>query len=210
MYRIRRVLLVDDHPFIINGVTQMLSNIEELKIVAAVSNGREALQVLKKKVVDLIITDLEMPKMGGLELIEEVNVLFPDIKIIVLSMHDENYMINKLLKLNVAGIMPKSSNEEEFKSAISKIAIGGIYIHPTIVKGLNSGSSDIEYVTLTRKEIELVNYIYQGYTTKEIADKLNKSINTIETHRRNMFVKSGAKNTASLIKFGLENGYINT
>lgn len=210
MYRIRRVLLVDDHPFIINGVTHMLSNIEELKIVAAVNNGKEALQVLKKKVVDLIITDLEMPKMGGLELIEEVNVSFPDIKIIVLSMHDENYMINKLLKLNVAGIMPKSSNEEEFKSAISKIAIGGIYIHPAIVKGLNSGNCDAEYVTLTRKEIELVNYIYQGYTTKEIADRLNKSINTIETHRRNMFVKSGAKNTASLIKFGLENGYINT
>lgn len=208
MMKKKRVLLVDDHPFILNGVSHILSNFDNLTIVDATNNGKEALTVLGRKVVDIIITDLEMPVMGGVDLIKEVNSLFPEIKVIVLSMHDEVYIVNKLLKLNVAGIMPKSSNEMEFKDAIGHVSKGEVYIHPHIKANLKNKSSITELNMFTKKEVELLNYIYQGATTKEIAERLHKSINTIETHRRNMFVKSGVKNTASLIKFGLENGYI--
>ena len=145
-----------------------------------------------------------MPIMGGIDLIKEVNCSFPYVKVIVLSMHDEAHIANRLLKLRVAGIMPKSSNEIEFKDAISEVSNGGVYVHPLIKSNLKkkNGQSDLSY--LTKKEVELLNLIYQGLTTKEIAETLHKSINTIETHRRNMFVKSQVKNTASLIKFGLE------
>lgn len=204
----KRVLLVDDHPFILNGLSQILSNIENLDIVDTSNNGKEALSVLHNKVVDIIITDLEMPVMGGVDLIKEVNARFPDIKIIVLSMHEETFIVNRLIKLKVSGIMPKSSNENEFKDAISQVTQGEVYIHPVIKGSLNKTASPADLNKLTKKEIELLNMIYQGHTTKEIAEILHKSINTIETHRRNMFVKSGVKNTASLIKFGLENGYI--
>lgn len=210
-----KILIVDDHPIILNGLKNMFKNLEEVSVVGMAPNGNEALKILSKKSVDVVVSDLQMPKMDGFELITTLKKTYPYIKVIVLSMHNDIWRIKKLLGMDVSAILSKSLGENEMKKALEAIKNNEKYyddhtktVIVNIVTNNDNKSSDPNSSTLTDREIQIIQYIYEGLTTKEIAEKMNKSRNTIETHRKNMFFKCGIKNIAGLIKYGIKKGYI--
>lgn len=215
MQKKTRILIVDDHPIILNGLKNLFKNIEEVTLAGIASNGIEALKIMAERKVDILVSDLQMPEMDGFELITQVKRRFPFIKIIVLSMHNDIWRIKKLLNLDVAAILSKSLGETEMKKALEAISNNEKYydehtktVIVDIVTNGDTKSADPNSSTLTDREIQIIQYIYEGLTTKEIADLMNKSRNTIETHRKNMFFKCGVKNIAGLIKYGIKKGYI--
>lgn len=210
-----KILIVDDHPIILNGLKNMFKNLEEVSVVGVASNGNEALKILLDKNVDVVVSDLQMPEMDGFELITKLKKTYPYIKVIVLSMHNDIWRIKKLLSMDVSAILSKSLGENEMKKALTAINNNEKYYDEhtktviiDIVTNNDNKSSDPNSSTLTDREIQIVQFIYEGLTTKEIAEKMNKSRNTIETHRKNMFFKCGVKNIAGLIKYGIKKGYI--
>lgn len=209
----KRILIVDDHPFVLNGLTNLINKIKGLNVIGQASNGKEALQFIKENTVDIIVTDIEMPEMDGNELIDVLNRKYPKIKIIVITMHSHHYMVKKILGKNINAILSKSAGEVELKNAIADIENGNMFIdpnvHEVIIGSVKSDTQTIDQgASLTQRERQILQLIYEGYNTQEISEKLCKSKNTIESHRRNMFLKCGVKNIASLIKYGFEKGLI--
>lgn len=213
----KKVLLVDDHPLILNGLKALLDKIENINVIGAVQNGMDALSFLKKKSVDVIICDFEMPEMDGFELITRVNNLYPHIQVVILSMHNEQYILKNFFKLNVNAILSKSAEEDDFRKVFETLEKGENYFDKIINKVLvDAFKTDMASLkegknrnkTFSKKEIEVLKYVYEGLTSKEIAELTGKSVNTIDTHRRNMYAKSSAKNIADLIKFAIDMGYL--
>lgn len=215
MLKKTKILIVDDHPIILNGLKNMFKNLEEVTVVGVASNGIKALKILSEKKVDVVVSDLQMPEMDGFELITELKKNYPYVKVIVLSMHNDIWRIKKLLSMDVSAILSKSLGENEMKKALEAINNSEKYYDEhtktviiDIVTNGDNKSSDPNSSTLTDREIQIIQFIYEGLTTKEIAEHMNKSRNTIETHRKNMFFKCGVKNIAGLIKYGIKKGYI--
>ncbi|MFB6319729.1 response regulator [Saccharicrinis sp. FJH54] len=210
----KNVIIVDDHPFILSGLGSLISQFEDLNIIGNASNGKEALKLVKENNVDIVFTDIEMPEMDGNELIDALNSKYPSVKIIVITMHSHQWMVKKLLRKNITAILSKSAGEEDLKKALENMTKEDVYIDSSIkeviIEALTNEKKTVETETvqLTKREKLVLQLIYEGYSTKEISDKLKKSPNTVETHRKNMFIKCNVKNIAGLIKFGLEKGLI--
>ena len=210
----KNVIIVDDHPFILSGLSSLISQFEDLMIIGNASNGKEALKLIKENNIDIVFTDIEMPEMDGNELIDVLNEKYPSVKIIVITMHSHQWMVKKLLRKNITAILSKSAGEEDLKKALENLNKEDMYIDSSIkdviIEALTKEKNTVETdsIQLTKREKQVLQLIYEGYSTKEISDKLKKSHNTVETHRKNMFVKCNVKNIASLIKFGLEKGLI--
>ncbi len=215
MTRKTKVLIVDDHPIILNGLKNMFKNLDEITVSDIASNGKQALKILSEKKIDIVVSDLQMPEMDGFELITRIKKRYPYIKVMVLSMHNDIWRIKKLLSLDVSAILSKSLGELEMKKALNAINNNEKYydehtkaVIVDLVTNGDTNSMDPSRSILTDREIQIIQFIYEGLTTKEIAERMNKSRNTIETHRKNMFFKCGVKNIAGLIKYGIKKGYI--
>lgn len=210
----KNVIIVDDHPFILSGLSSLIRQIEGLNVIGNASNGKEALTLVKENDIDIVFTDIEMPVMDGNELIDVLNEKHPDVKIIVITMHSHQWMVKKLLRKNITAIMSKSAGEEDLKKALDNLNNKEVYIDTNIkdviIEALTNEKKTVEQPVafLTKREKQVLQLIFEGYSTREISEKLKKSSNTIETHRKNMYVKCNVKNIAGLIKFGLEKGYI--
>jgi DNA-binding NarL/FixJ family response regulator len=212
----KNIIIVDDHPLILSGLKSLVSQFSNLKIVGLANNGKKALEIIKNRKVDIVFTDIEMDEMDGIELIDVLNELYPKIKIIVITMHTHHYTIRKLLQKKITAILPKSANEEEFRKAFNNFDCKEIYLEESIkssiidaIANTNPTKKMTEFkFEISKREHMVLQEIYQGRTTREISESLNKSISTIETHRRNLFIKFGVNNVASLIKVALENNKI--
>lgn len=210
----KNVIIVDDHPFILSGLSSLIRQIEGLNVIGNASNGKEALTLVKENDIDIVFTDIEMPVMDGNELIDALNEKHPDVKIIVITMHSHPWMVKKLLRKNITAIMSKSAGEEDLKKALDNLNNKEVYIDTNIkdviIEALTNEKKTVNQPVafLTKREKQVLQLIFEGYSTREISEKLKKSSNTIETHRKNMYVKCNVKNIAGLIKFGLDKGYI--
>ncbi len=212
-----KVVVADDHPYVLNGICTLIEQFEELEVIGKAASGVEAYQLIKDNKVDILVTDFEMPHMNGQELIERVNQTHPFVRIIVLSMHNEAWLIKRLMRRRVSAILSKSAKETEFGLALESLKKGDFFMDSIISEqvGNETNQSDInriegepENLVLTNREIQVMQLIYEGYSTKEISEKIHKSLNTIETHRRNLFLKCDVKNIAGLIRFGIQKGYV--
>jgi DNA-binding NarL/FixJ family response regulator len=214
-----RILLVDDHKMIRDGIRALLHDTTEIVIADEAENGREALELLRggELKVDLIVMDVRMPEMNGIEATKIIAEEFPAIPVLSLSMHDEVEYISKMLQAGASGYLLKNAGKVELVMALKKVAAGEKYFSSEVSYAMmmnyisGDGKKDRgprENVQLTKREEEIIKLIASEMTNQEIADKLNISLRTVDTHRRNLLQKLGVKNTAGLVRYAIQNGLI--
>jgi len=211
-----RLLSADDHPMLIEGIKAQLRNAENIQVVGQALNGIEVISFVEKEPVDIILMDITMPLMDGIETTAYIVKHFPAIRVIMFSMHTEHVFISKSLKAGASGYVLKNTNMEELLCTISKVASGEVYFSNEVALVMMAqymisasqqrGSSKSFIQDLTKRELEILNLIAQGMTSSEIAQRLFISVDTVDTHRKNLNRKIGVKNTAGLVKFALQQG----
>ncbi|MEP0987614.1 response regulator transcription factor [Ekhidna sp.] len=211
----RTLLLVDDHQIIRDGIRFYFEGDIEFEIKDEAENGLVALDLLRENEYDIILTDINMPKMDGIEFIKSLRESYPDQKVLVLSMHNEAGYINKMIALGANGYVLKKSNKAELVEAIKKVLDGQDHysdeVYKTIIGNI-AGRKPKERLTLeaelSDREKEVLVLITNEYSNQEIADKLFISIRTVETHKRNLLEKTGCKNVAGLVMYAVERNLV--
>lgn len=214
------ILLVDDHLLVRNGLRSLLESEPNFTVVGEGTNGQEGVDMTIKLNPDILIIDVRMPIMNGIDAVAKLTELETSTRSIILSMHDSEEYILKAISAGASGYLLKDTNKDEFVKAITSVYNGGKYFSgdttDAIVKSLINGTSasktnpfnnHSEASKLTRKESEILEFILNGFTNLEIADKLGKSKRTIETHRFNLMKKLDVKNLVELSKKAQELGF---
>jgi DNA-binding NarL/FixJ family response regulator len=211
-----KILLVDDHQIVRDGIIKILADEKDFELIASLKDGLEVLDFIKKNKPDIIIADLSMPNMSGIELTETIRNTFPNIKVLILSMFTDEVYVYNSIKAGAKGYLPKhDSTTETLIQAIRTIANGEEYYSNSIKKVVlksyinnakNSGTPDISKKNqLTLREKEILKLFVEGHTNNEIANILNISIHTVKTHKNNIMLKCNFKSTVEMIKFALRN-----
>jgi DNA-binding NarL/FixJ family response regulator len=203
------IFLVDDHAILRDGVKSLLESESDLDVVGEAASAEEAIEALSKADPDLLICDFGLPGMDGLTLIRRLKRVMDEMKIILLSMHDETHLVKEILKAGVDGYVLKKDTHKELKLAIQKVQQGEVYLSNDINKLLITDlKNPDEGKLLTDREREILDLIAQEYTNKMIAEELFISERTVETHRKNIFKKTGTNSIVGLIKFAYANNLI--
>ncbi|UUF16593.1 MULTISPECIES: response regulator [Flavobacterium] len=207
------LLIADDHTMFLQGIMSLLEKEPNISTVDTAINGIEALEIIKKGNIDFIILDISMPEMDGIELSKILKKEYPDVKILIVSTHSNVMMISRLIRIGVNGYLLKNAEKSELLKAINTIASGENYFAEELEEKHLSNSSKIEkqvsnLTELSSREKEILILIAHEYNTAEIAEKTFISLNTVNTHRRNLLSKLNAKNTAGLVKYAVENGLV--
>lgn len=204
-----RIFLTDDHAILLDGLVNLLSKEDSFEVVGTAGTVQEATDQLTRLKVDLLITDYNLPDGDGLSLVQKVKRKYPTIKVIVLSMHDEAHLVKEILKEGVDGYILKKDSHEELINAVNAVKNGKIYLSNEINRMLMTGLHGTEETKLlTSREREILQLISKEYTNKQIAEELFISERTVETHRKNIFRKTGTNNLVGLIKFAYANNLI--
>lgn len=209
-----RVFIVDDHQMFIDGIKLLLEPDENIVIAGEANNGVIALEKIKQNPeIDLVITDINMPEMSGIELTEELRGQFPEIKILVLTMYNDRGIINKVIEAEADGYILKNTGRAELIKAINKISDDGTYYCNEVVSIVSDSKErkkEIdEAAKLTARETEILKLVCFEYSTPEIADKLCISPYTVDTHRKNILKKAKTKTIVGLIKFAITHKFVN-
>ncbi len=208
-----RVYLVDDHNLFLNGLKLLLSSMPEFIVVGQASNGKEFLNNYKTANPHVVLMDIAMPEMDGIQASKLALEEDPDLKIVTLSMFGDQEYYSKMLECGVRGFIFKDSDIHEVKTAIISVAEGGNYFSHQLLRNLilakkNMDNDVLGDENLSYREQEVLIEICQGLSNNEIADKLFISKRTVEKHRANILLKSGCKNTASLVVYAIRNHLI--
>ncbi|MCK5832387.1 response regulator transcription factor [bacterium] len=208
-----RILIVDDHQIIRQGIIELLSRYPDFEVVGETGEGKKAVELAGELTPDIVIMDIAMPGMNGIEATRKIISANPEAKIIALSMYSDKSFITEILRDGAKGYLMKDCAFEELDKAIRVVLEGRTYLSSTISEivineYLNPESKDLnrEYHLLTDREREVLHYIGEGVSTKQIAYELDVSVKTIETHRRNIMKKLDAKSIAELVKFAIRQG----
>ena len=204
------ILIVDDHQMFLDGIKTLLSKEKNLIVVAEANTGKEALLILVKMTVDLVITDINMPEMSGTELTRQIKKNFPQIKVLVLTMYNDREIIHEIVMTEAEGYILKNSNKKELLNAINRITDHGTYYSNEVISIMTENYITKEKIRdktheLSSREKEIISLICLELTTAEIADKLFLSPLTVETHRKNILRKTNSKTIVGLIKFAIDN-----
>jgi DNA-binding NarL/FixJ family response regulator len=207
-----RVLVVDDHQMFIQGIVAMFSEDEDIDILDGCADGQAVLEQLKSVMADVILLDINLPDMDGVDVCKKISALYPSIKIIALTMYNEGSFITGMLKNGAKGYVLKNSDKSTLKEAIKTVHEGGSFFGEDVTKTLMQGMMPKKQTSkfgnlpkLTRREKEILKLIVQEHTTQEISEQLFISLNTVETHRKNLLQKLNVRNTAGLVRFAIEN-----
>jgi two-component system, NarL family, response regulator NreC len=208
------VVLADDHAIVRQGLSAMIAQESDIKVIAEASNGKEAVDIAKKSSADIFIIDITMPILNGLEASSQIMQLSPKNKIIVLSMHDNRAFIERALSIGIKGYVLKDSAADEIIQAIRAVYKNGFFLSSRIStfviqdyidsRGHKIGEKKI--VSLTEREREVLQLVSEGYTNKEIASHLKISLKTAFAHRSNIMQKLGIHRQADLIRYALKEG----
>jgi DNA-binding NarL/FixJ family response regulator len=210
------ILLAEDHNVVRSGIRSLLEKDTDLKVAGEGVNGLEVLDLLANgAVADVILADMNMPGMSGLELIAEIAKSYPQIKVVILSMLDHEKYISQAFKAGASGYLLKNVSSDEMVFAIKHVNIGGKYLcselsfrmlDKLIYANEVPEQLDVEF---SKRELEILTLMAEGFTNSEIAEKLFTSKRTVEGHRQSLIDKTGARNTAALIKYSVLHGIIN-
>jgi DNA-binding NarL/FixJ family response regulator len=209
-----RVLVVDDHQMFIQGIVAMFAEDEEIDIIDGCADGKAVLEQLQSVMADVVLLDINLPDMDGVDVCKKISALYPETKIIALTMYNEGSFITGMLKNGAKGYVLKNSDKNTLKEAIQTVYQGGSFFGEDVAQTLMQGMmpekqrSRTKGPKLTRREKEILNLIVQEHTTHEIAEQLFISLNTVETHRKNLLQKLNVRNTAGLVRFAVENGLV--
>ena len=210
MDRLITVVMADDHQMFLDGMVTMLQRNRKIKILGTAQSGNSLLKLLEDVQPDIVVTDLQMEDLSGLEAIKIIRNRYPKIKVLALTMHNEAGFVRKLMEFGISGYILKNAGKQVLTAAIEKIADGGTYfsdaVMHTMMESLNKPPANKnKELPLTHRERQIISLICKEYTTNEIAGELNLSPLTIETHRKNIFLKLKVKNIAGLVRFAIKN-----
>ena len=203
------IIIADDHQIVIDGLKSLLIQQPHIKVVGEASNGKEALDLIEKTKVDIAVLDISMPEMNGVEATKIIKKEYPEVKILILTMHDGSEFIHELVEIGANGYILKNRGTEEFVEALETIANGEEYIKGqvlnTLLKAVRKPRQKGQF---TKREKDVLRLIIDEHTTSEISAKLHIANSTVETHRRNLIEKTGVKSSLGLVRYAMENGYL--
>jgi two-component system nitrate/nitrite response regulator NarL len=203
-----KIVVVDDHPVVLEGMSNILSQLTDIAIVAKCPDAIAAMHALRSNQVDIVLSDINLPEINGIELCKRVTSEFPLIKVIGMStFHDPGY-VSEMIKAGGSGFITKNATIEEIESALRGVMKGEIIISHLLTAQKPITFSNHEGPVVTRREKEVLVLISEGLTNKEIADKLFVSLSTIDSHRKNLLTKFNVMNTAALISQAMKKGVI--
>ena len=203
-----RLIITDDHPVVKDGIEMVLAGETDIKLVAFVGDGTALLETLDKIEADVILMDINMPGMNGIEATQQVRKKHPKIKVLVYSQYSEKRFVRQVLKRGANGYLLKNSASRELVIAIKKVHNGDIYLSeelPNVFDEKPRRKSRYMFPELTSREKDVLNEICAEKNNQQIAKSLLISHNTVETHRANILLKIGVKNTAGLVRWAVEN-----
>ena len=198
-----KIYLIDDHKIFVRGLTSLLSVEKDLEVVGSAFGGDSILDFLRGNAIDILITDIQMPGVSGIELTRQVKELFPETKVIGLSMYDKAEIIQELISAGADGYLIKDIEKSELVNAIHEVYAGAVYYSGPVAEVLMKSLENKDM--LTRREKEIIRLIVGEQTNAMIADKLFISEHTVESHRKNIFRKTQAKSIVGLVKYAYEN-----
>jgi DNA-binding NarL/FixJ family response regulator len=206
-----KVLIADDHEILRFGISTFLSSAESIEVVGEASSGEECVELFKEKKPDVCVLDISMPGMNGIETTKAIREIDPEVKVLILSMHIDKAILDQVLEAGINGYLLKDTEKTELLHGIESIAKGQqVFSDPIqnlITKSyLNGGRTPHD--SITSRELEVLQLIVEGYSSKLIADKLNISPRTVDTHRGNIMQKLNIPNAAGLVRYAMENDLV--
>ncbi len=204
-----KILLVDDHNIIINGLRSLLEDVDDIIVVSHATNGHKALEIVKSVTVDVVLMDIDMPGMNGIEATKIMKEQYPHIKILILTVHHENSFIRNLMLAGADGYLLKNLSKDDLINAIKKIYNGHKYFSSDITMSLLNSNPEKQDkpIQFTLREMDVLMLLIDGLTNKEIGKTLFISHKTVDKHRTSLMKKAGVNNIAGLVKFAIKNGY---
>ncbi len=208
-----KIILADDHKIVRDGIRAQLSNESNYQIIAEASDGQEVLELLKTKDADLVIMDINMKGMDGISCTKELTKLYSSVKVLALTMLGENQYIKQMLQAGAAGYLLKNCEEDELKKAINSIHSGENYYSSDVTRIIMNNlrkqptkpkrNTTIQ-IPLTSREKQVLRLIMKEYSNKEISDELFIGLRTVDSHKRNLLEKTGARNVAGLVLYAID------
>jgi DNA-binding NarL/FixJ family response regulator len=212
-----RIVLADDHPLFRIGLKRILAESSDLDVVGEAGDGLELMSLLTTVIPDMIIIDISMPNIRGIEAIHEIKIANPELKILVLTMHKDKEYLQQAINAGANGYLLKEDADKELFTAIEKIRQGKFYISPKLTEELTHDwarihrgnyKPSVEHEQLSNREREVLKLIAEGKSSKEISELLFISKRTVERHRANIMAKLNVKKTADIVKYAIQKGYI--
>lgn len=216
MSHAKKLIIVDDHKIVRDGIRAMLMGNKSFSVVADVASGAELFRIIETHKPDIIVLDLGMPEMNGVEVTEKLSLEYPGVRVLILSANATEDWVISAVKAGAMGFLPKDSSRNEFIKALTYIERGENYygesvaaiIYRSYVSMLRHQDTEKKPEELTERESEVLKAFSEGLSFKEIADKLCISVRTVETHKNNILSKLELKNTIEMVKYAIKNGII--
>lgn len=209
-----KVLIVDDHAIVRTGLRALLQVEPTLRLVGEATGGYEALGMVADLIPDILVLDLSMPDLDGIAVTKQLRPLYPDLKILILTLHEDEALLREAIKSGASGYILKRAAESELISAIQIVMRGDMYIDPSMLRGLiekqpqSATAGHKSFEPLTPREIDVLKLIVQGYTNRQVGEELNISARTVEGHRANLSGKLGLRNRVELVRYAREHGFL--
>ena len=209
-----KIVLADDHILLRKGIKQIIETSDDMQVVGEAGDGLDLLNLLKTVTADMVILDISMPNLRGVEAAREIKMIHPDVKILILSMHKKKEYLYHAFSAGANGYLLKEDTDTELFSAIKTVRDGGAYVSPFLSKELTSdfinickGTAKLPAEPLTTREREVLKLIAEGKSSKEVAELLFISVRTVQHHRASIMKKLNLKKTADLVKYAIRKGY---
>lgn len=200
-----QVFIVDDHPMVIEGVKMLLKDSALIEISGVATDAYQALELLKSQPADVILVDINLPDLNGIELCGKLKKQYPDLKVLGLSTFKERSYITRMIAQGASGYLLKNASKEELEEAVTAAYRGRMYLSMEVSKVITQAGAPLpEIPLLTRREKEVLGLIADGFTNNQIAKQLFISPLTVDSHRKNLLAKFGARNTAALVRYAVE------
>lgn len=211
-----RLVLADDHAVVRGGLRMLLASQSDLEIVGEASNGQEALELVRSKRPDVVLMDIQMPDMNGIEATERIRAIYPQTAVLALTMHEDDQYFFEMLRAGASGYVPKRAAPDELILAIRAVSSGGAYIYPSLTSRLlsdylqrvDSPDQPLIHDDLTPREREVLTLIAEGLTNTAIAEQLVISAKTVDRHRENIMRKLNLHSRVDLVKYAIQKGLI--
>ena len=205
-----RIVMADDHAIVREGLKRIVSSIEGMEVIGEAGNGTEVMQRVRELAFDVLVLDLSMPGRSGMELIKLVRAEKPQLRILVLSMHQELQYAVRAIKNGASGYLTKESAPAQLEQALRKVASGGAFISAEVAEqlalGAMPGSEAVPHESLSNREFEVLQLLVAGVSLTDIGTKLNLSVKTVSTHKTNLMQKMGLQNQNDLIRYAIKHG----
>ncbi|MFC1976414.1 response regulator [Chloroflexota bacterium] len=209
-----RILIADDHGVLRAGLRALLSAETDLEIVGEAADGQEALQLCDEMSPDVVLLDISMPDLSGIDVTRRLKEMLPEARVLILTVHEDESLLQEAIQAGAAGYIIKRAAESELIDAIRAVWRGDLYVHPAMTRALlkdispSSAPNNSPVETPTPRETDVLRYIAQGYTNRQTAEALSISVRTVESHRANLMDKLHLRSRVELVRYARENGVI--